>query len=151
VDAEERGTLIPRYCRGDELDPPTLYGLLRLRAEVFVVEQASPYLDPDGHDLDPATVHLWMEGSGGEPVACLRIVTETDGRRRIGRVATAAPMRGRGLAGGLLRHALELAGNGPIVLNAQAHLEGWYRGLGFVPTGPPFDEDGIAHVPMGRG
>jgi ElaA protein len=135
---------------GDELDARTLYGLLRLRAEVFVVEQACPYLDPDGRDLDPTTTHLWVDHDG-EPVACLRVVAEPDGRRRIGRVATASSRRGRGLAGVLLRRALELAGDGPIVLNAQAHLEAWYRSLGFARTGPPFDEDGIPHVPMGRG
>ncbi len=140
------------YARGDELDTPTLYGLLRLRAEVFVVEQECPYLDIDGRDLDPDTLHMWVE-EGGEIVASLRVVTETSGGHRIGRVATSKAARGRGLAADLMRQTIVLVGDGPIVLDAQAYLEGWYGRLGFVRTGPDFDEDGIAHVPMtlGRG
>jgi ElaA protein len=137
-------------ARGDELSTLALYGLLRLRAEVFVVEQACPYLDLDGRDLAPETVHLWSEHEG-EPVACLRILREPDGVRRIGRVVTTKPWRGTGLAGDLVRRAMVLIGAGPIVLDAQAYLEDWYGRLGFVRSGPPFDDDGIAHVPMRRG
>jgi ElaA protein len=142
---------VDRRCRrGDELSPSQLYGLLRLRAEVFVVEQDCAYLDLDGCDLDATTTHLWAEHDG-DPVACLRIVTEADGCRRIGRVATAGSRRGLGLAADLIRRALDVVGDARVVLNAQAHLEAWYRSLGFARTGPPFDEDGIPHVPMGRG
>ncbi len=142
--------MVIRSLTGPELEAATLYGLLRLRAEVFVVEQASPYLDPDGRDLEPSTIHLWAEGAG-EVVGCVRIVAEPSGVRRIGRVVAAKPHRGTGLAAELMGRAVELAGQEPIVLDAQAHLEGWYRKLGFVRTGPVFDEDGIAHVPMRRG
>ena len=71
--------------------------------------------------------------------------------RRIGRVVTAKPWRGGGLAGDLMSRAMALIGEEPIVLNAQAHLEEWYGRLGFVRNGQPFDDDGIAHVPMRRG
>jgi ElaA protein len=139
-----------RSAGGGQLDAATLYGLLRLRAEVFVVEQASPYLDPDGRDLDGDTVHLWAEDEDGDVVGCVRIVPQPTGVRRIGRVVAAKPWRGTGLAAELVRRAVESAGADPIVLDAQAHLEAWYARLGFVRTGPVFDEDGIAHVPMRR-
>ena len=132
------------------LDAATLYALLRLRIDAFVVEQACAYPDLDGRDTEPATRHVWWDEGDG-PVAYLRVLAEPDGSRRIGRVVTAARARRRGLAERLVRHAIASAPGahgGPVVLAAQAHLEGWYRRLGFEVTGPPFDEDGITHVPM---
>jgi ElaA protein len=69
---------------------------------------------------------------------------------RIGRVVVAAPSRGAGLATELMTAALELTGSRPCVLDAQAHLAGYYAGLGFAPTGPEYVEDGIPHLPMRR-
>jgi ElaA protein len=62
----------------------------------------------------------------------------------------AAAARGTGLAERLMRDALAVIGERPSVLDAQAHLEGFYARLGYVPTGPVFDDDGIPHVPMRR-
>jgi len=127
--------------------------LLKLRADVFVVEQRSPYPDIDGRDDAPGTLHLWLidERSAGIPVAYLRMVTDLDGSVRIGRVVTAASHRGRGLAGRLMTAAMDrLSPEVPCVLNAQTHLERFYAGHGFVVTGPEFDDDGIPHVPMRR-
>jgi ElaA protein len=118
-----------------------LYGLLRLRVDVFVVEQECPYPELDGRDLEPATEHLWYEVDG-VPVATLRVLDDDD-ERAIGRVATAAGSRGSGLAARLMEEALATYGDGPLHLGAQAHLEGWYERFGYV-------EDGIPHVPMRR-
>lgn len=131
---------------GDALDASTLYGLLRLRVDVFVVEQGCPYPELDGRDLAPTTRHCYVTEFEA-PVACLRLVAEPGGSTRLGRVATAPAARGRGLAAALLHHALSLAGR-PVVCHAQAHLADWYSRFGFRPTGPEFDEDGIPHVPM---
>jgi len=49
-----------------------------------------------------------------------------------------------------MARALELVGDGPVVLDAQAQLEGWYARFGFAASGPEFLEDGIPHVPMHR-
>jgi ElaA protein len=132
----------------DEIDVPTLYALLRLRSEVFVVEQRSAYLDLDGRDLDPGTLHCWIDDAG-EPVAYLRLLVDDDGAHRISRVATAAPARGRGLGARLVTHALERSGR-PVVLAAQAYLVDWYAGFGFEVDGEPFTYEGedIVHVPM---
>ena len=138
-----------------DLDPVTAYAVLRLRVDVFVVEQACPYPELDGRDLEPTTEHLWLPGPGGEPVgAYLRVLAgpaEQDaGVRRVGRVVTAASARGHGLAGLLVDDVVARHGDGVLVLDAQAHLERWYTRWGFAPSGPPFVEDGIPHVPMRR-
>ena len=62
----------------DELDRTTAYRLWQLRSLVFVVEQDCPYLDLDGRDLEPATVHLWVEDEAGTPVATLRLLDDGD-------------------------------------------------------------------------
>ena len=130
-----------------EIDAATLYRILALRSTVFVVEQDCVYLDPDGRDLEPSTVQVWAERDG-EVVATLRIVDEPDGAARIGRVATAASQRGAGLAGQLMRRALELVAGRTVELHAQSHLEQWYETFGFVRDGQDYIEDGIPHTPM---
>jgi ElaA protein len=136
-------------ARFAELSGRQVYGLCRLRVDVFVVEQQCPYPELDGRDLERETVHLWFEADG-EPVATLRVLREETGRA-IGRVATAAGRRGEGLAARLMTAGLELCGDEPVVLGAQAHLEGWYERFGFRRTGPDYVEDGIPHLPMRRG
>ncbi|MEO6887004.1 MAG: GNAT family N-acetyltransferase [Jatrophihabitantaceae bacterium] len=142
------------------LDPGTLYRILRLRVDVFVVEQNCPYPELDGRDLEPDARQLWVERSG-EVVATLRLLRDLvlatpggtghgAGVVRIGRVATAPAARGQGLATELIRRAIELAGTFEIVLDAQAHLQDWYASFGFARDGQEYLEDGIAHVPMRR-
>lgn len=132
-----------------EIDVPTLYRILQLRSQVFVVEQDCAYLDLDGRDLEPGCRQLWVE-EGGAVVAVARVLPEpAAGATRIGRIVTAPGARGRGLAGQLIRHALATA-PGPWVLDAQAHLAEWYATFGFSVCGPEYVEDGIPHVPMRR-
>jgi ElaA protein len=132
-----------------ELDAATLYRILALRAEVFVVEQECAYLDPDGRDLEPNARQLWLERAG-EVVATLRLLRDRDDSARIGRVATARSARGEGLAARLVLRALNLAGEVDVVLGAQSYLVDWYRRLGFERDGADYVEDGIPHVPMRR-
>lgn len=138
-----------RRLPGAELTPEELYGLLRLRVDVFVVEQRCAYAELDGRDLDPGTVHLVL-GPSDAPLASLRLLTEPDGARRIGRVCTATTARGHGWSRRLLAAALDEVGDAPCVLDAQEHLVGLYGGFGFVPSGPGYDWDGVPHVPMRR-
>ena len=135
----------------DELDARTLYALLRLRTDVFVVEQHCPYPELDGRDLEPATRHLWLTDAHSQPQAYLRVLAEPDGAARIGRVCTAAAARRRGLSDHLVRVALDLIGEQtPVVLDAQSYLVGFYAHLGFAASGAPFVEDDIPHTPMRR-
>ena len=138
-----------RRARWSELDPQTLHDLVKLRVDVFVVEQACPYPELDGRDTLPSTQHVWVDDAAG-PSAYLRELAEPDGCVRVGRVCTRADARGRGLARVLLDDILTRHADRPVVLDAQAYLAAFYAGLGFVPCGPEFLDDGIPHVPMRR-
>ncbi len=136
-----------RRAGSADLDPGTLYALLKLRTDVFVVEQACAYPELDGRDLEPGTEHRWFEDDAGEPIAYLRLLAEAGGVTRIGRVVTRADARSSGLARQLVEGVLA-DHDGPVVADSQAHLQAWYEALGFEATGPEYLEDGIAHVPM---
>jgi predicted GNAT family N-acyltransferase len=138
-------------ARASEVSPATLYRILQLRVDVFVVEQRCAYRELDGRDLEPPTWLLWVADPGGDVLATLRIVR--DGRvDRIGRVATARPARSSGLAARLMWRALELTdrAGADVLLDAQSPLRAWYERFGFEVSGEPFVEDGIPHIPMSR-
>jgi len=123
VSSEPYSATVHRAWAAD-LDPPTLYALLRLRVDVFVVEQQTAYPELDGRDLEPTTRHFWI-GSGTDPevaVACLRLLAEPGGGYRIGRVCTARQVRGRGLSGRLMAAALADVGDAECVLDAQVQV-----------------------------
>jgi ElaA protein len=132
----------------DDLDARTAYALWRLRQQVFVVEQASPYPDLDGRDLEPETRHV-LAREGDELVGCLRVLDDGT-HARIGRVVVAASARGRGLARELVDAALAVVGEREVRLDAQTGLTEFYGSYGFAVSGPEFVEDGVAHVPMVR-
>jgi len=136
-----------RTARFDDLTPAELYGLLRLRVDVFVVEQACPYPELDGRDAEPSTLHLWFADDEGAVLATIRLL-ENGEDRAIGRVATAASARGRGLSAQLVRRGIELCEGRTIDIGAQAYLEQWYARFGFRRSGPDYVEDGIPHLPM---
>ncbi|WP_037366798.1 GNAT family N-acetyltransferase [Amycolatopsis orientalis] len=133
---------------GPELAAADLYEILRLRSDVFVVEQDCVYADIDGLDLLPETEHFWLT-SGADVVACLRVLAEPGGGRRIGRVVTAKSARGQGLAAQLMAAALDGA-SGEFVLDAQTYAQQLYARFGFVAEGEEFLEDGIPHITMRR-
>lgn len=149
-----RTTPFPATLRrqwGLDLSPSQLYAILRLRQDVFVVEQNSVYCDVDGRDLDQGTRHFWLEAEGShDPLAYLRLLEEPDGTFRIGRVATARMARGRGFSRRLMQAALVDVGNAPCVLDAQTYVVDFYASFGFVPEGAEFIEDGIPHLRMRR-
>ena len=135
-----------------DLSTAMVYALLRLRVEVFVVEQGCPYQDLDGHDLDRTTRHYWLAPYGAieDAQATLRLLEPTEGQFRIGRVCAARPARAQGGVRRLLEAALAEVGDAPCVLDAQAHVIELYAAFGFVVDGAKFTEDGIVHVPMRR-
>ena len=132
-----------------ELAVAELYAIVALRERVFVVEQACAYLDADG--LDPTSRHLWA-AAGDAIHAYLRIVPAGAkfAEISIGRVIVAAEARGTGLGKELMTRGLAIAGEVPVRISAQAHLERFYRELGFVPASEIYDEDGIPHLEMLR-
>jgi ElaA protein len=135
-----------------DLSTAMVYALLRLRVEVFVVEQACAYQELDGHDLKRTTRHYWLAPFGAmeQPLATLRLLEPTDGQFRIGRVCAARRARCQGAIRRLLEAALAEVGTASCVLDAQRHCVELYRAYGFVVGGAEFTEDGILHVPMRR-
>jgi ElaA protein len=131
-----------------------LYTVLRLRQEIFVVEQDCPYLDADGDDV--RCHHLLGWGEDGGLDAYLRVYPPGAYRSEIviGRVLTAQRVRRQGLGRVLMLEGMARAfaqwGVGPIYLGGQAYLRDFYEGLGFTVSGPGYDEDGIPHFPMRR-
>ncbi|MFE9322735.1 GNAT family N-acetyltransferase [Nocardia sp. NPDC052278] len=136
-----------------DLDTATLYQLLKLRVEVFVVEQKCAYPELDGFDLLPETRHFWLDDEG-EIISTLRLTEEHENgvkSFRIGRVCTSAPARGHGYTTRLVQAALAEAGSATVRLSAQTYLVDLYAKFGFKPDGDEFEEDGIMHLPMRKG
>jgi ElaA protein len=137
----------------EALKPAELHAVLKLRCEVFIVEQACAYADIDGKD--PLARHL-LAYVGPELIGCLRVFAP-DGAgaaARIGRVVIAPPARGTGLGRRLMRRALAEIdarfGPVPVELSAQAHLEAFYASLGFERVSETYLEDDIPHCDMRR-
>jgi ElaA protein len=128
-----------------------LYALLKLRVDVFVVEQACAYPELDGKDPDALHLQLMI---GAETAAYARLWRPVDAPPRIGRVLVAPNHRGKRLGEAVMQEAIRacetyFAGE-PIALSAQSHLERFYRSLGFTPTSEEYVEDGIPHIDMQR-
>ena len=140
----------------DELSTDDLYEILKVRQEVFAVEQDCVYQDAD--DLDKFSWHLiaWNVSDSGSPGihAYLRVVFPTYRYREpsIGRVLTVKQARGSGLGKELLRIALlnieREYKNQPVRISAQQYLYEFYAGYGFEKASEPYDEDGIPHIEM---
>ncbi|NRB61561.1 MAG: GNAT family N-acetyltransferase [Saprospiraceae bacterium] len=132
-----------------------LYQLMRLRQEVFVVEQECAYLDADGHDTKGW--HVLGYDDSSSIVAYARILpsgTSYDDFLSIGRVLTQENARGNGYARLIMKKSIEFIeeqfGMQPIKLSAQSYLIEFYKTLGFQPIGTEYLEDGIPHMAMIR-
>jgi ElaA protein len=137
-------------ARFDELSPTTLYDILQLRSDIFVVEQECLFLDMDGRDSEHDAVHLWIE-DGGRVVAYARVVVDDDATV-IGRVVTRRSEREHGLGRRVMHEAIAVATGlqrtVPVAIKAQTRLRDWYESFGFKASGPNFFDDGILHTPM---
>ncbi len=137
----------------DSLTPTELYSVLRLRSEVFVVEQNCIFLDMD--DRDQASSHL-MAWEQNKLVAYTRLLPAGIAYNipSIGRVVTSPATRGLGLGKLLMTKSIEaceqLYGKTPIRIGAQLYLKGFYESLGFSQSSGIYDEDGIDHIEMTR-
>jgi len=149
----------------NELDVDTLYEMLRLRSDVFVVEQNCVFLDLD--NVDQKSLHV-VGKHQDRIVACARVFVpeETDGKSdicaHIGRVVTVADFRSKGVGRQLMLNAIDYCKSKwpqmTIEIGAQSHLDNFYGkgtaekpGLGFVRTSEEYLEDGIPHVTMQLG
>lgn len=132
-----------------ELTLHELYGLLKLRVDIFVVEQHCPYPELDG--ADEKAIHLYIEEDDAI-IAYLRIIPSKSGNARIGRVVTHKEYRGKGLSTQLMKEAMEYIREhypeDTMILSAQEHLQDFYGSFGFKAVSEVYLEDGIPHVDM---
>ena len=143
-------TLITKHFSQLTLDE--LYTLLKIRAEVFVVEQTCPYNDLD--DKDKNAYHLFLTHQDqGQILAYLRVLDQGvsfPDAASIGRVLTT--QRGKGYGKQLMKKGMELTQSvfhaDKIRIEAQVYAQAFYEQLGFMACSEVFLEDGIAHVEM---
>ena len=132
----------------DDLTSDELYGILKLRSEVFVVEQDCVYQDLD--DKDQLSYHLFLENDG-ETVAVSRIIPENVSYEdmAIGRVIVKKSYRGQKISRVMMQKAIDYIiddlGKTSIRLSGQAYLCEFYLSLGFKKVSERYLEDGIYH------
>ena len=137
--------------RFSEMDTRLFHDVVRLRVDIFVVEQNCPYPELDG--LDPDALHIVGRTTDGNVSAYARILPPKEGGvPHIGRVVVALPERGKGIGDRLMEVALAALekhyGSRRSALAAQAHLQRFYVGHGFTSCGEEYMWDGIPHVDM---
>jgi ElaA protein len=137
----------------DALTVHELYAILRVRQEVFAVEQNCVYLDTDQKDQYGS--HLMGFDRHSKLAAYCRLLPEGivyPKHLSIGRVLTTTSTRGTGAGKDLMHTALRqmenIYGRKPIKISAQSHLKKFYATFGFEQCGEEYMEDGIPHIPM---
>ena len=132
-----------------ELTKDELYELLRLRTEVFVVEQNCPYQELDNKDQN--ALHL-LGREGKKLVAYARCYTKSDEESAFGRVVISPKARGKGYSHSLIEKSIQIVKENynpnRIVISAQKHLQKLYETHGFTAQGNPYLEDNIPHIRM---
>lgn len=136
-----------------ELTTTELHDALRLREDIFVVEQKCIYNEIDGQD--PIAIHILGHNDDGELNACARILPpEKDGLPHVGRIAVRLAERGSGIASEMMEIALRVLhenyGTDRSALAAQTYLEKFYARFGYVRKSEDYLWDGIMHVDMVR-
>jgi ElaA protein len=140
-----------RFKSFNELTAIELYEIMRLRSEVFVVEQDCVYLDADRKD--EASFHFagW---DAKNLVAYCRILPPglAYDMPSIGRVVTSPLYRKTGSGRKMMELAIQKTnvqfGTREITIGAQLYLKEFYGSLGFSQVGGPYIEDGIPHIKM---
>lgn len=138
-----------------ELTLDQLYEILRLRQEVFIVEQDCPYLDTDGKDQ--GSYHVIGVDKNSKIQAYTRLVppgVSYDGYSSIGRVVTSSAIRGHKQGKPLMQHSISSCQDywpqHDIKISAQTYILKFYNDLGFIEVGDEYLEDGIPHNAMVR-
>lgn len=133
-----------------EISADNLYQILKLRQDVFIIEQDCIYNDID--DLDPVSEHIFLKGDK-QIIAYSRLVPA--GKKfeypSIGRIVTHKSFRGQGYGKEIIQRSLTILsqrGIKTVVIEAQSHLQKFYESLKFEKISDPYDVDGIMHIKM---
>lgn len=139
-------TIIKRF---EELSNEELYAVLKLRFDVFILEQRCFY--PELDNCDQRALHVWLEDEEGI-AAYLRVMDRGVKSEQVSIGRVIAGRRGCGLGKEIMRTGIRAARErlqaGAIYIEAQQYAQGFYEKLGFHTISEPFDEDGILHVKM---
>lgn len=136
-----------------DLSTDELYEMLRLRAEVFVVEQDCVYQDLD--NKDQRSYHLLCFDGENDLIGYTRLAPKGISYPEyasIGRVVTSDKVRRKGIGKEIMKKSIleieRLFGQKEIKISAQCYLDKFYREIGFNPVGEEYLEDGIPHIGM---
>lgn len=135
-----------------DISGPQMHEILRLRQEIFIVEQQCIYADAD--ELDSSSLHLSGLDAAGEIVAYARLCSPGSryAEPSIGRLLTIKRRRGSGLAGNAVQLCIEKAvtawQSNSVRISAQVYLLDFYSQLGFTKISEIYAEDGIKHIDM---
>lgn len=137
----------------NELNAHQLHNLLKLRIDVFVVEQQCVYAELDGQDALPGTQHVFAFEQSGAVVAAARVLAPDDARPvRIGRVVVTPSYRGTGLSRRLMDRVMRICSDvypqQSIELSAQVGADALYSAYGFEVVSKVYLDDGIPHQDM---
>lgn len=134
----------------DELSTHELYQMLRLRQDVFIVEQECIFSDID--NVDPLCEHLLLK-IDNDIIGCSRIVPpgKIFEHPSIGRIAVHKEYRGKGLGKKIVEKSLKIlseTGTENVIIEAQTYLLAFYKSLGFNTISEAYPVDGISHNKM---
>ncbi|WML32898.1 GNAT family N-acetyltransferase [Clostridium sp. OS1-26] len=135
----------------EELKVEEIYKILKIRNEVFIVEQQCAYQDCDSKDEN--SYHLYLENNG-EIIAYLRILKKgvSYDEISIGRVLVHKKYRGKGISREMMLKAIKFIelnlNEKEIKIQAQSYLVNFYGSLGFKETSNEYLEDNIPHIDM---
>ena len=124
----------------------------KLRTEIFVQEQRVP-VELEWDEADHTAVHAVVYNALSQPVATGRLLRDSAGNSRIGRMAVKRVLRGARLGRDILHALMDVSrerGDLDLMLHAQLSAQGFYQRAGFSSRGEPFDEAGIPHIEMSR-
>ena len=144
--------IVYTYSAFEELSLERLYAIMRLRQEVFVVEQNCPYLDAD--DKDQHSLHVLGLDENKNLQCYARLLPEGisyDNYASIGRILTGPYCRGTGEGARLMAKSIEICQekfSAPIKISAQVYAIPFYERFGFVTVGEEYLEDDIPHIGM---
>lgn len=137
-----------------ELTVDELYSILRLRSEVFVVEQNCVFLDMDNNDQKAYHTMGWLDGELIATTRLFDVDQSYPGYQSIGRVVGSPRHRGIGAGKALMQYSIaeceRLFGKHAIKIGAQLYLKKFYGELGWEQAGEMYYEDEIEHIPMIR-
>ncbi len=139
------------WRRFEALEGHRLYEILRLREQVFMLEQNSLYEDLDNWDQEAEHLLATVEG---RLIGYLRLLAVPEEPVKLGRIVLAPEARGIGFGPQLIRAGLsrvdERYPGRRVKISAQLALQGYYEQFGFVGRSEPYDDGGVLHLDMVR-